>query len=181
MLMSSFSFQQDIIQQVYQSRSDSLTIMVDGKLQPSTLIISDERDMQTLATLLQTNTNSNEGIVTSLTNIHGDMSGWMSADLERRSESSMDYLERKSGWSSERIDTAINTETKKDRTSIYGSGLTAIISVLLLLGRKTWKSPTQCIGAIMAAVICIVATYFIIQVTGQTDYSYLDNLLKLSG
>ena len=181
LFLSSFSFQQDVTRQ--QAVEDSIHITVTGKMEPSKLVIDDTRNSEALAVLLQSTINSDKELVSSVKQINNSLTGWITTSLERDGESAMDFLERKSGWTIERINNAIYRKQKINSTSLLSS-----IGIALVLGyfmiQKNWQNPIRAVFCAVGFLVVIIGIYFIVHTLGThsyPDYTYLENLLKLSG
>ena len=181
LLLSSFSFQQDITKQ--QAVGDSIHITVNGKMEPAKLVINDTRDSKALAILLQSTINSDKELVSSIKQMNRTLTGWVNTSLEREGESAMDFLERESGWTVERINNAIYRKQTTSTTSLLSSIGTALLLGYFMI-RKNWQNPIRAVFCAVGFLVVVAGTYFIVQTLGvhiHPDYTYLENLLKLSG
>ena len=161
----------------------SMTIQVE--FQNPRILIDDYRDFQTWSELVRSGAEVDSALTETLTVMGMTLTQYI-ASQERRYESAMDYLTRRTGLS---IDTIEKTYKKERLTHLYLTILAFVLFIITFysafgdsLKNKIggWKRQIAIFGVyLITSGIVIALIYYLLLFTVNSDLQYINQMLNL--
>lgn len=152
------------------------------------ILIDDYRNFQAWAELVRSGAEVDSTIIETFTTMGMTLVQYIESQ-ERRYESAMDYLTRRTGLSIDTIDTAYEKKRKSDIGIILISFILLLTSFYTAFNRKTGKNPRNNWRRQVAIFVVynilygvgIVLLYHLLLFTANSEYHYINQMLNLSG
>ena len=163
----------------------SMTIQL--KFDNPRILFDDYRDFQAWSELMRSGAEVDSALIEALTDWGMTLEQYI-VSQERRYESAMDYLTRKTGLSIDRIESLYESKRKTDIWFISFAFVLLLIAFYSALGRTYknsiggWRRQVAIFTMyIISFSIGATLLYYLLLRTVNSDYHYLNQMLNLSG
>ncbi len=165
-------------------RTDS-SMIIQLEFDNPRILIDDYRNFQAWAELVRSGAKVDSALIETVTTMGMTLIQYIEAQ-ERRYESAMDYLTRRTDLSIETIETTYEKKRKTDISLIVFAGVLLLIAWYSAFGKTNknriggWRRQ---VGIFMAYTIAFgIATtllYYLLLFTVNSDYQYMNQMLNL--
>ena len=167
------------------SADSSMTIQVE--FANPRILIDDYRSFQAWSELVRSGAEVDSALIESFTKMGMTLDQYI-VSQERRYESAMDYLTRRTGLSIDTIETSYEKKRKTDIMLIIFAFVLLLISFYSAFAKTTknriggWRRQVAVFAVYTTAFgLGMVLLYYLLLFTVNSDYQYLNQMLNLSG